>query len=229
MKHLWILLVLGCSPALSFPQPDYSFKPPLVYVKGGTYSIPYFSESGTPQAQIDSIASFYIGMYEVSVAEFNQFCKATGYISITNGESNMPITNITATDAEAYCNWLSREYGGTWRLPTSREWDYAAGLCANITETAWYDSNSGGVAHEGGKKQASENGAFDMYGNVWEWSGTGIISFSDDGYQQICSRELLGGYWGTEIDLLCAKSILREDIASPRIGFRVLLEISVAK
>ena len=41
----------------------------------------------------------------------------------------MPITNITATDAEAYCDWLSREYGGTWRLPTSRngfmQQDYA--------------------------------------------------------------------------------------------------------
>ena len=229
MRYIWFLLLLVCISPSIHGQTESSFKPLLVYVNGGVNTLLRDSLSDNSDADKDSIASFYIGMYEVSVGEYNHFCKVTGYSSIVDGESNMPITNITATDAEAYCDWLSREYGGTWRLPTSREWNYAAGLCANISETAWYDSNSGGVAHEGGKKQASAHGAFDMYGNVWEWSGTGIISFSDDGYQQICSRELLGGYWGTEIDLLCAKSILREDIASPRIVFRVLLEISVAK
>src|SRR5690606_17183298 len=25
-----------------------------------------------------------------------------------------------------YCKWLEQEYGGTWRLPTSAEWEYAA-------------------------------------------------------------------------------------------------------
>lgn len=125
MRYIWFLLLLVCISPSIHGQTESSFKPLLVYVNGGSNTLLRNSLSDNSDADKDSIASFYIGMYEVSVGEYNHFCKVTGYSSIVDGESNMPITNITATDAEAYCDWLSREHGGTWRLPTSREWDYA--------------------------------------------------------------------------------------------------------
>ncbi len=37
-----------------------------------------------------------------------------------------PVTLLYAQDAEAFCQWLSREEGRTYRLPGEAEWEYAA-------------------------------------------------------------------------------------------------------
>ena len=37
-----------------------------------------------------------------------------------------PVLNVTWNDAVAFCKWLSRKEGKTYRLPTEAEWEYAA-------------------------------------------------------------------------------------------------------
>ena len=36
-----------------------------------------------------------------------------------------PVLNVTWNDAVAFCQWLSRQEGKTYRLPTEAEWEYA--------------------------------------------------------------------------------------------------------
>ncbi len=77
--------------------------------------------------------AYAIGKYEVSVTEFNVFCKSTGRCTPrASAERRLPITKISVADAEAYARWLSSEasrhngHDVLYRLPTAAEWEHAA-------------------------------------------------------------------------------------------------------
>ena len=64
------------------------------------------------------------------------------------------------------------------RLPTEAEWATKGGTDdkwagtnteAELTNYAWYDSNSGNKSHEVKKRAPNGYGLYDMSGNVWEW------------------------------------------------------------
>jgi formylglycine-generating enzyme required for sulfatase activity len=97
---------------------------------------------------------------------------------------NLPVVGVSWFEAEAYCNWLSRITGKTYRLPTEAEWEKAARgtenflwswgntwngeLCNNADEDTIEKFNRTspvGMLSNG----ASSYGALDMMGNVWEW------------------------------------------------------------
>jgi len=127
---------------------------------------------------------FYISASEVTFAQYDKFCEATGYTKpkANFGRGKQPVINVNVADAVAFCNWLSKETGTTVRLPEENEWEYAAqGGRKNgkheysgsntIDGVAWYDGNSEGKTHEVATKKPNELGIYDMTGNVWEWCG----------------------------------------------------------
>ena len=99
---------------------------------------------------------------------------------------NHPVTNITWKDAEAFCSWLSKKEGKSYRLPTEAEWEYAcrAGTSSlwsfgddhreqTAREFAWYSSpqrfaSNPTMPSEVGRKMANGFGLFDVHGNVSE-------------------------------------------------------------
>lgn len=100
-----------------------------------------------------TLPAFRMGEYQVTVAEFKQFVKDTGYQAATNcndliGESWLaspaykegtaswddhrysysdyqPAVCLSSTDVDAYIDWLSETTGTQYRLPTEQEWEYA--------------------------------------------------------------------------------------------------------
>jgi len=134
-------------------------------------------------------------------------------------DTDKPVGNISWHDAMAYCQWLSKETGKKFSLPTEAEWEFAAhgGMNSkgyvysgsnNLDEVAWYNSNSSHTAHRCGMKMANELGIYDMSGNVREWCADWYGGFyykqspeySPPGPDRGRDRVLRGGAWGSNGD-----------------------------
>jgi hypothetical protein len=97
------------------------------------------------------------------------------YISMDRGfgHAGWPTISMSARNAHAFCEWLSRKTGRTYRLPTVEEWTRAAERAAipreRVAEFAWVAENAGGTTHKIGTRLADGAGLHDLYGNAAEW------------------------------------------------------------
>jgi len=218
----------------------------MVWVQGGTFRMGCTEEQGedcsddeNPPHDVE-LSDYRIGRTEVTVAQYMAFVEDTkthypewleprSDYNINTGtddhykrlgsalqEPNHPIVGISWNDAVAFCDWLSKKTGTTYRLPTEAEWEYAArgGRKAgrqykyagsdDIGAVAWYDDNSGDKTQAVGRKKPNDLGLYDMSGNVWEWCADWYGDYEDTGKPQVNPRGpeqgdyrvLRGGGWG---------------------------------
>jgi formylglycine-generating enzyme required for sulfatase activity/serine/threonine protein kinase len=151
----------------------------------------------TPVHWVGIERSFAIARHPVTVGEWRQFAKATGWQDESENnwqqpgfaqDENHPVVWISWHDAQSYCAWLSSVTGHTYRLASEAEWEFA---CRAGSKTAFhfgdqietglanYDGNftwNGGVKGEclrgttpAGRFAPNAWGVYDMHGNVWEW------------------------------------------------------------
>ncbi len=125
---------------------------------------------------------FWIDKYEVTNEQFQRF----GGVYTNNSttvEPNYPRNNISWYEANDYCQLRDA------RLPTEAEWEYAASGPDNLiypwgnepTEANLvFRNNSNGVAPVGSVATTSWVGAYDMAGNVAEWTST-VYSYESEG------------------------------------------------
>ncbi|MFC5438017.1 protein kinase [Rhodanobacter umsongensis] len=164
---------------------------------------------------------------EISINEFNQFCRATGKCAATavNDQDlgNAPISNISLDQARAYARWLSDLSGGyAYRLPTDEEWVRAAkagGGWKQAEDSNCIPPSAGGADGSGAAvspRGRSRNpwGLVNMTGNVWEW----VV----DGGSVMARGGSFSSYWSD-----CSVDTRRADSGSPQkdVGFRVLREL----
>ena len=169
---------------------------------------------------------YAISRAEVSISEFNAFCRASGKCaarSVADPDlGNAPISNIPLSQAQAYARWLTDVSGFTYRLPSDAEWVNAAGAGGRYKQAE--DSNcvppsAGGGDGSGALVSArgrSRNpwGLVNMTGNAWEWvvSG-GSVAVRGGSYTS---------YWSD-----CSVASQRSDGGSAQrdVGFRILREL----
>ena len=170
----------------------------------------------------------------------NWRCDANGNVR-NSSEDNHPVIHVSWNDAQAFCKWLSRKTGQTFRLPTEAEWEYAArggnkskdykySGSNNIDDVAWYTSNSEGKTHDVGTKLPNELGIYDMSGNVWEWCQDRYGNYSSSnqmnpkGSSKGSDRIGRGGaWWGGDADFCRVSLRLHNspDIMCNSLGFRL--------
>ncbi len=166
-----------------------------------------------PQHQV-TLDSFSISQYEITFEEYDQFAWQTGR-SFPNdngwGRDKRPVINVTWYDATDYTKWLTSQTGHQYRLPSEREWEYAAkagsetfywwgyevgknkancGICGSI----WDGKKTAPV----GSFQPNAFQLYDTIGNVMEWtiscyhtSYVGAPSFGNIWRGGNCSRRIV--------------------------------------
>jgi formylglycine-generating enzyme required for sulfatase activity len=108
-----------------------------------------------PARQVQIEQPYYLGKYEVTVAEFRQFVEATGFQ--TDGERSgdggwanhegkwvrrpehvwktpgawvasdrEPVVQVSWNDAQAFCRWLSEKEEVRYAIPEEKQWEFAA-------------------------------------------------------------------------------------------------------
>jgi len=70
---------------------------------------------------------FAIGKYEIAYTDIAAFCKTTARCDANNNSNqHYPVTTFDISAVKRYLKWLSQQTQRTYRLPTKREWIYAA-------------------------------------------------------------------------------------------------------
>lgn len=167
----------------SNPGPLMVKLPKGTFKMGSKSSLPYPDER--PQHEV-TLESFSIGKYEVTFEEYGWFAVATGrQLPSDNGwgRGKRPVINVSWYDAVAYTEWLSEQTGYLYRLPSEREWEYAA--TAGTETTYWWgyklernQANCGVCGSQWDGRQTAPVGSFepnpfsiyDTIGNVMEWT-----------------------------------------------------------
>ena len=156
----------------------------------------------------NTIKPFWIDATEVTVGQFKKFLAESDHpfsgdlwkdIYQYSPTDSHPMINVDWHDATAYAKWAGK------RLPTQKEWEFAAGGGLIDKEYSWGNdvslardyANYRGVGGRDkwdritapvGSLQPNGYGLYDMAGNVWEWC--------QDSYDSDQKRKVLrGGSW----------------------------------
>jgi len=147
----------------------------------------------------------------------------------SQGEQH-PVVCVSRNDAQAYVQWLSKETGKAYRLPSEAQWEYAA-RAGSRTSRPWGDNTGaacryanvadrtrppdGSPSWKGGhgcrdghwftaqvgSYKANGFGLYDMIGNAWEWTQD---CYDEDAYR---NAALLDGR--PHVVTSCARFVLR--------------------
>ncbi|MBI5091162.1 MAG: SUMF1/EgtB/PvdO family nonheme iron enzyme [Candidatus Hydrogenedentes bacterium] len=142
-----------------------------------------------PQHQVTLTQGFWMAKYPVTQAQWQAVMGSNP--SFFLGYDNRPVERTSRDGTQAFITALNATTGRTFRLPSEAEWEYAcrAGTrtrfywgddpsYADISNYAWWSSNSGNQTHDVGGKLPNAWGLYDMGGNVYEYCQDWYGSYS---------------------------------------------------
>jgi formylglycine-generating enzyme required for sulfatase activity len=166
---------------------DGSLGPTLAEFQGGRFRMGQNSLSGAdtgPERDV-RVLPFLIGLYEVTYAQYDRFARATGRRLPDDfgwGRGDRPAVGVSWPEAVAYTEWLSRQTGKPYRLPSEAEWEFAArgggrssfwwGFAPEAGRAVCFDCGSqwdNRSTAPVGRFAPNPYGLFDITGNAQEW------------------------------------------------------------
>ena len=159
--------------------PEMVVAPAGDFVMGST-----LKPTESPPHNVTMRKAFAIGRKEIAFAEWDR-CVAAGGCSYTPsdqgwGRGDRPAINLAWTDVKQYVEWLSKETGQKYRLPTEAEWEYAAR--AGAATPFWWGKEAGSGHAKcsdcgdkaprtvpSGSFRPNAFGLYDTSGNAAEW------------------------------------------------------------
>ena len=192
-----------------------------------------------------TVSDFNISKTEVTFEQYDAYCTLTGRGKPYDegwGRGDRPVMNVSWHDVTAFCEWMTRTTGKTYRLPTEAEWEYAArggskskgykySGSNDLDAVGWYGGNSSRKTHPVAQKQPNELGLYDMSGNVWEWCADWYGDYSSSpqtdpqGSNSGKFRVLRGGGWHYSVSNCRVAYRFKHypDLKYNNLGFRLVL------
>lgn len=193
--------------------------------------------------------SFWIARYPITCLQYSFYLQHNPDVPLPLGWSNRlppsgkeqhPVAGTTWYDASNFCEWLSALVGHKFCLPSEAQWEKAA-RGGDRRRFPWGDEyslqkkacNSGGdwlnesTSVDKYPLSRSPFGAWDMIGNVWEWTSSRTqehaeVTHSSDNTPRVARG---GSYLDIEESVTCFS---RENFPSlkrlPQLGFRIVRE-----
>ncbi|KJY84509.1 hypothetical protein TW81_02990 [Vibrio galatheae] len=224
--------------------------PEMIAILQGKY---FTGQNASKQVFLDH--AYGIGATPVTISQFATFVEQTNYqtdaelkntcTALIKGEvtpvekanwrdpgfrqyPNSPVVCVSQNDAKSYINWLRKQTGASYRLPTEEEWEVAAR--AGSQDSYWWGDNfTSGDANTGWSGTPWSNvstspvsafkpnplGLYDVVGNVWQWTSSpkGIAK---------------GGAWNSSPEMAASDKqlFLSTFEAANYLGFRVVRDIN---
>lgn len=236
-----VLIMIACAPDVITEDLGDGVTLKLVRIPAGSYlqgASPGDNEADAnekPAMRAKVSKDFLIGITEVTQAQWNA---VMGVNPSQFMGDDLPVEQVTWLEAVRFCEELSGMTGHTYRLPTEKEWEYAARAGSTTRfhwgervdgEYAWYGENSMGRTHPAGQKRPNGWGLYDTAGNVFEWctdtqySDPGIVSGASE------MKYLRGGsYSSLPVGIRVSNRqgwILDDRYGRQDFGFRIVREI----
>ena len=193
------------------------------------------------------VDEFFLAATQVTNAEYSRFLSVTGvaeppfWNDQNFNDSRQPVVAVSWFEAVAYCEWLSRESGRMFRLPTEAEWERAARGGVEGKLYPWgdappqalpnYDSRWKTGPERVAEYEPNAFGLFNMCDNVHEWCSDW---YESDYYSQSPERNphgpdrgmrkaSRGGSWRHHIKVsrCSARSSIPPEFQYADYGFRV--------
>jgi serine/threonine-protein kinase len=221
-----LLLVLGAAGFAAYPyikarlssgdQPKIAETaiPPTVLIKAGKYRMG--SNKGDqfarPEYPVD-VEAFNVSKFLVTNRQYAEFVKSSNYRAPSHWQSTtpptdileQPVTNVSWSDANAYCNWLTTQTGVAYRLLNEKEWEYLA-------------------------REQAQLGINEIMGSFNEWTGTEFYLYpgSKSKPPSIGSRlRIIRGAMGEEVDdPITYRQWNEEGHTSSNLSFRIAYKAS---
>ena len=197
---------------------EIEYKTAMVLVPAGEFTMggDTGDDVSKPAHKVE-LSAFYIDKFEVTNAQYKEFCDAMGraYPSdqywdedYFSSRPDAPVLGVSFADAQAFAAWAGK------RLPTEEEWEKAASwddVRLEKREFPWGGNfGSGNVAFDVqtstdvGKypSGASFCGAMDMAGNAFEWVDSYFLPYPGNTTENEefgeGNRVIRGGYFGSK-------------------------------
>lgn len=154
----------------------------------GSTDADHAAEADEKPQRVVHLPDFYIDQFEVSNIEYKRFLDTTGYPpppswddgAYEAGADFYPVFDVTWWDALSYARWVGK------RLPTEAEWEKAA-RGPDGRRFPWGEEFDEGLANAGEGyapinsflEGASVYGAYNLAGNVAEWTASAYAPYPD--------------------------------------------------
>ncbi len=157
----------------------------FVYIQPGSFMMggdnakdSKWGGANAPKHKVTISKGFYLGKYEVTQEQYVAVM-GNNPSDKKHRDPNLPVDTVSDTDANRFCNNMSKKTGFDINVPTEAQWEYAARAGKDtpwpfadkpglLAEYAWFKDNSDGKPHPVVTKKPNPWGLHGMYGNVCE-------------------------------------------------------------